>query len=114
MVRKLLGSGLVVIALLAFSAAIDIAEARRGGHGHGGHFSMGGGHHFAVRHVRSARVFFHHRAHFRRFHRFHRRVFIGGVYGYRHRCAWLRHRAIVTGSPYWWHRYWRCRHGYRY
>jgi hypothetical protein len=36
------------------------------------------------------------------------------VYGYRHRCAWLRHRAIVTGSPYWWHRYWRCRHGYRY
>jgi hypothetical protein len=24
-------------------------------------------------------------------------------------CAWLRHRARVTGSPYWWRRYhWRC------
>ena len=23
-------------------------------------------------------------------------------------CEWLRRRAIVTGSPFWWRRYWRC------
>jgi hypothetical protein len=23
-------------------------------------------------------------------------------------CGWLRHRALVTGSPYWWHRYHEC------
>jgi hypothetical protein len=42
-------------------------------------------------------------------YRFHRRVFIGGpVYAYAGGCAWLRHRAVVTGSPYWWRRYrWR-------
>jgi hypothetical protein len=45
-------------------------------------------------------------------HRFHRRVFIGGpvyAYGYGGGCAWLRHRALVTGSPYWWRRYRWCR-----
>ena len=25
-------------------------------------------------------------------------------------CSWLRHRAIVTGSPYWWDRYNACRY----
>jgi hypothetical protein len=51
------------------------------------------------------------------------RIFIGpGYYGgpyyygagypyYGGSCAWLRHRARVTGSPYWWHRY-RVRCGY--
>jgi hypothetical protein len=70
---------------------------------------MGGGHHFAVRQFHSPRIGLHRRAHFRS----HRRVYIAGVYGYR-RCAWLRRRAIVTGSRYWWRRYWRRRHGYRY
>lgn len=40
-----------------------------------------------------------------------------GGYGYRphygwRRCGWLRRRAIVTGSPYWWHRYRMCRRYY--
>ena len=49
------------------------------------------------------------------FHPFHRRVFarrvffVGApVYGYYAGCAWLRHRALVTGSPYWWQRYRWC------
>jgi hypothetical protein len=47
---------------------------------------------------------------FRGPYRFHRRVFIGApVYAYAGGCAWLRHRALVTGSPYWWRRYRWCR-----
>jgi hypothetical protein len=49
-------------------------------------------------------------------HRFHRGVFIGvPVYTYGSAygsCRWLRHRAEVTGSSYWWRRYHRCRHGW--
>ena len=51
---------------------------------------------------------------FHRFHGFRRGVIIGApvyYYGYGG-CAWLRHRAVVTGSPYWWHRYHRCRYGW--
>jgi hypothetical protein len=47
---------------------------------------------------------------FRRFHGFGPGIIIGApgfYYGYGG-CAWLRHRALVTGSPYWWHRYHLC------
>lgn len=27
-------------------------------------------------------------------------------------CGWLRHRALNTGSSYWWRRYNACRHGW--
>lgn len=53
------------------------------------------------RHRRGA---FHHR------HRSgpHFGIYIGPrTYGYRS-CAWLRHRAIQTGSRYWWRRYREC------
>lgn len=35
----------------------------------------------------------------------------GAYYGYRaySECGWLRHRAVVTGNPYWWSRYNACR-----
>jgi hypothetical protein len=55
---------------------------------------------------------FHHRRHFGHFHR---RGFVIGapVYAYSYGgCGWLRHRALVTGSPYWWHRYRLCRRGW--
>jgi len=44
-------------------------------------------------------------------HVFVRRAFFVGapVYGYYAGCAWLRHRALLTGSPYWWQRYRWCR-----
>jgi hypothetical protein len=42
--------------------------------------------------------------------RFPRRAFFVGapIYAYGGGCAWLRHRALVTGSPYWWRRYRWC------
>ena len=105
----------------------------RFGHGGGfGHFGGGGFRHFGgfgfrhfgfaphrafVGHFHRA-VFFHrfHRPVF--FHRFHRRVFVRSAffvgapiyasYAYGGGCAWLRYRALVTGSPYWWQRYRWC------
>ena len=64
------------------------------------------GHHRAGRHVhrhRSARHFHRHRHVWR--HRGPRVVIHRGIRG----CAWLRHRALVTGSRYWWRRYRWCR-----
>jgi hypothetical protein len=34
-------------------------------------------------------------------------------YGYGGGCSWLRSQALITGSPYWWNRYYQCR-GYYY
>ena len=44
----------------------------------------------------------------------HRGHVRGGVvaYGYGPGCAWLHQRAVVTGNPYWWHRYRVCRGWY--
>ncbi len=41
-----------------------------------------------------------------------RRFIAGPVFIVGRRCGWLRKRAIVTGSPYWWRRYRACRLGY--
>jgi len=54
-----------------------------------------------------------HHAFFRHHHR-HRFGFVG-VYPYYYGgdgCYWLKRRAIVTGSHYWWRRYHACRYGY--
>lgn len=81
------------------------------------------GHHF-YRGYRSHRPRFHHRHYHRpRFvhrhrhwhrHRWHRgprfAIYIGGG----PRCSWLRRRAIITGSYYWWRRYRACRAGWWY
>ena len=37
------------------------------------------------------------------FHRYHH---------YRGGFGWLRRRALITGTPYWWHRYRACRYGW--
>jgi hypothetical protein len=46
------------------------------------------------------------------------RVIIGapvyGAYYYADDCYWLRRRALATGSPYWWERYYACLEGYYY
>ncbi len=79
-------------------------DGPRGGHHVKGHFGR-----------RFAGDFKHHR--FVHKHRkFHRFAFFGvpavyagyGDYG----CGWLYRRAIVTGSPYWWNRYYACQGGY--
>jgi hypothetical protein len=40
-----------------------------------------------------------------------RGIYFGG-YGYGRRCGWLRRRAVITGSSYWWRRYRACRYYY--
>lgn len=50
-----------------------------------------------------------HRSHRHRGHRSGFRFYFGPRYHYGGRCAWLRHRAIRTGSRYWWRRYRACR-----
>ncbi len=37
--------------------------------------------------------------------------YVVGAY-YRGPCTWLRRRAYLTGSPYWWSRYYSCRDSY--
>src|SRR5689334_20018872 len=119
-----LGAG--ALALIVVAGTFDAAEARRGFGG----FRAGGGGGFAVRSY-SGRAFApsrfvarpafaagHWRHHGHR--RFGRAVLIGaplafGAYSYGYsygRCAWLRHRAIETGSRYWWSRYYDCVEGY--
>ena len=121
---KLFGAVVVAVAMLVGPSAMIPADARggHGGHGHGSHGHMGSVHSNIgsvqsvrsvhsnignVPHVRQQAVI--HHQHFR-----HHRRFIGvGVYGYGN-CEWLRHRAVVTGSPYWWSRYDACLYGYGY
>jgi hypothetical protein len=61
--------------------------------------------HFNDRHFINDRDF-----HNRRF--INNRFFVAGGwgydYGYGRGCYWLRHQALVTGSPYWWSRYQGC------
>lgn len=94
MTSKLVALSAVSLALLAMSA-VDPAEARRG---HGGHGARSFG---PTKFIGS-----HHHRHYYR-----RRLFIGaplavGYYSYGYGgCRWLRSRALYTGSPYWWDRY---------
>lgn len=58
---------------------------------------------------------FHKRRYFHRHHRRHRhfRRWRGprfSIYIGEPRCSWLRRRALLTGSRYWWRRYYRCRY----
>jgi len=138
MLKHQLRVAALAFAALTFTAAeagaaplprIDVphsseATAVRFGHGGGfGHFGGGGFRHFGGFGFRRF-GFAPHRAfvgHFHRpvfFHRFHRRVFarrafffgapLYASYAYGGGCAWLRYRALVTGSPYWWQRYRWC------
>ena len=100
-------SGMATLAMLVVVSASEPAEARFGSHGmgsgrgwapHASFHSFAGPRHFA----------------FRRHHRFHHRsfIFVGDYgYGYGDDCYWLRRRALYTGSPYWWRRYYACRYG---
>jgi len=109
---KLLASSVAALAMLALTSASEPAQARgHGGHGGHGH-SMGSGG-WAPR-FSSVHTFSH--PHHIVVHRFrhHRRFVVVGAYPYYYAdgCYWLRRRALYTGSPYWWRRYYACRNGY--
>lgn len=69
----------------------------------------------------SSRVYAH-RSHSGRHHRHHFRgrtfvygyPYVDGYYAYSDGCYWLRHRALATGSSYWWDRYYDCINGNDY
>lgn len=37
--------------------------------------------------------------------------YVGYGYGYGPSCHWLKHKAIDTGSAYWWKKYKQCKYG---
>lgn len=76
-----------------------------------------GKHHFGKRHFGKRRFHGRHWGYRRHHRRFRPRIYFGPSYyygyrsyGYHNRCRWLKRRAIVTGSHYWWRRYNRCRY----
>src|SRR5262245_8848170 len=106
---KLLASSVAALAMLALASAVEPAQAG-GRRGH--RQSMGaGGWAPSSSSVRPIS-----RPHHGAVHRFrhHRRFAVVGVYPYAYGdgCYWLKRRALYTGSPYWWRRYYACRHGY--
>jgi hypothetical protein len=128
MPRRLFALAAGALALLVVSSTFDPADARsrgggaRGLHG-GGHARAFSGrafsaprfysgrsvrsHGFAARHV-------HRHRHFRG-----RGIAVGvplayGAYYYTSGCDWLRRKAYITGSGYWWDRYYACLDGYDY
>jgi len=106
---KHVACGVAALAMLSLASASEPALARgHGAHGHPGGWAP---HYSAFRAFPRPRHFaFDHFRHHRRF------AFVG-AYPYYYvddGCYWLRRHAIYSGSPYWWHRYYACRHGYDY
>jgi hypothetical protein len=86
------------------SPAAAAPNAKSGHASHGAHHASSGQRRHFDRHP-SRRHGWHHRGG----PRFG--VYIGRGYGYAGRsCAWLRAKAIQTGSRYWWRRYRECRY----
>jgi len=107
---KSFASAIVALAALAAAGSFAPAQARYGGH------SWGGSAHAWAPHSSHANSYvgMRHDA-FHRFHHHHHRrhVFIVGYpYVYDDGCYWLKRRAIYTGSPYWWRRYYACQNDY--
>jgi hypothetical protein len=97
------------------------------GNWHGGHLAYSGGWQGARGHWNGGPAVWHgsrtawrdhqHFDHFDHHHHFHNRFVAVGFgwwpgyydYGYGYGgCGWLYRRAVVTGSPYWWDRYYAC------
>lgn len=83
------------------AAQSDVVQVRRGGRHFGG--PRFGGPRFGHRHRGFGRGF--------RYGFYGLPAYSYGYYG-GGGCQWLRHRAIRTGSGYWWRRYNDCRYGY--
>lgn len=123
MLRSLIASSGLALALLLVPTVFDTADARQRGMRsfHSGQVRAFTGRSFRGPSFRGARIYSGRHFH-RRFagRHFRRGIYVGiplaayGAYAYSSSCAWLRHRALATGSPYWWERYYACRDGYDY
>ncbi|MFZ1104872.1 MAG: hypothetical protein WAN86_18820 [Hyphomicrobiaceae bacterium] len=114
MTRKLLALGCAALAVLILSAVFSPADARRGGHGARGSFgkSFHGRSSSGPRYRSGPRFKSHGHSGYRHYRR-HRHIYVlppAIYYGstYYSECGWLRRRALRTGSPYWWERYYAC------
>jgi len=76
--------------------------------GGGKRYYGGGGKHHAYRGGGYGHYYRHkHYGHYRGYYGWYSRPYFGyGYYG--GECGWLYRRAIATGSPYWWDRYYDC------
>ena len=114
------------LAVLLISSTFDPADAKRGGGWGGRGYSGGHARAFSGRAFSAPRFYggSSYRAHSfagRHVHR-HRHIRRGiavgvplaayGAYYYTSTCDWLRRKAIYTGAPYWWDRYYACVEGY--
>lgn len=110
MIKKLLAIVAVAAAALTFIPP-DPAEAQRGYRGGGGVRSSA----VRIRPMVRARpiyrgaVVVRRPVYVRRPVRIVRPFYVAPVVTVVGRCEWLRRRAVVTGSRYWWRRYYRCR-----
>jgi len=132
MLKSWMAPAAAALAVLLLAGSVDSAAAHKGGgggwSGGGGKFSGGGGKFYGGKVYGGGGKVYYGGTKFyggnvysgnkhARFH--HRHRFVGvplayGYYGYSSGCSWLRHRAEVTGSSYWWNRYYACRDGYYY
>ena len=120
MLKSWMAPAAAALAVLLLAGSVDSAAAHKGG---GGGWSGGGGKVYSGggKVYSGGTKFYGGKVYYgnqhARFH--HRHRFVGvplayGYYGYSSGCSWLRHRAEVTGSSYWWNRYYACRDGYYY
>jgi len=130
MLKSWMAPAAAAFAVLLLAGTVDTAEAKKSGgwSGGGAKFSGGGGKFYGGKVYGGGGKVYYGGTKFyggnvysgnkhARFH--HRHRFVGvplayGYYGYSSGCSWLRHRAEVTGSSYWWNRYYACRDGYYY
>lgn len=92
----------------------------RGGYRGGGHVYRGGRGHYKGRHYSAPKHYYRrggrHKHYtyknykYRRYGPYYRNYgWYGGGYAYGYGgCAWLRRQALITGSSYWWQRYYDC------
>jgi hypothetical protein len=122
MPRKLFALAAGALAVLFVMSTFDAAEARNYRSG-GARAFHGGGHAraFSGRAFRGPRGSYAYRSGGGRFHHrgYGRGFAVGiplayGAYYYGSGCDWLRRRAAITGSRYWWNRYQACIDGYDY
>jgi hypothetical protein len=112
MTKKMLALGCAVLAVLVLSAALSPADARRGGRGFSKSFGPKFHGRFSGPKLRIGPRFHRSSPYVYRRYRSYPHIYVAPplIYGsyYYAECNWLRRRALRTGSPYWWERYYAC------
>jgi hypothetical protein len=124
MLKSWMAPAAAALAVLLLAGTVETADAKKGPgggwSGGGAKFSGGGGKFYAGKvyggggtKFYGGKVYYGNK-HARLHHR-HRFVGVPLVYGYGayaysdgYSCAWLRRRALDSGSSYWWNRYYAC------